>query len=166
MNILNIKSYLEKIDNNNPINLQKFNELVGELSLSHPFKPSDISARKVKGQQYQVIKINECLDKELRALANDIGSDRISSSRQNRSHNRKVDGSILLVRKYNSHPKVALFDKHGNYQGINQHSDRALLIENRQNFIDIDKTLSFLRRHACLCFEHPIDIIFGSSPVM
>jgi len=163
MNIQNIKRYIDNIDNNKPINLQKFIGLVGQLSLSYTFQPSDVSARKIKGQQYQVIEINECLIKELRALVNDIGSDRISSSRQNRSHKCKVDGSILLVRERNSHPKVVLFDEDGSFSGINQNSDRALLIENRQNFIAIDKTLTFLNREADLCFEPPIDVIFADG---
>lgn len=163
MNIINLKRYIDNIDNSKPINLQKFISLVGQLSLSHTFQPSDVSARKVKGQLYQVININERLSKELRALVESIGWDRISSSRQNRSHKHKVDGSLLLVRERSSHPNVVLFDKDGNFSGINQNSDRALLIENRQNFIAIDKTLTFLNKEAGLNFELPIDVIFADG---
>jgi 5S rRNA maturation endonuclease (ribonuclease M5) len=163
MNIQNLKHYIENIDKNKPINLQRFIGLVEQLSLFHTFQPSDISARKVKGQLYQVISINDDLYKELRKLVNDIGWDRISSSRQNRSHQDKVDGSLLLVRENNSHPNVVLFDKEGHFKGINRNSCRALLIENRQNFISIDKTLAFLKKKTDLNFETPIDIIFADG---
>lgn len=125
--------------------------------------PSSVSARKIKGQLYLVTDIDKGLLSELKMIVDGIGKDRISSSRQNRSHLQKVDGSFLLIREGNSHPKVVLFNKEGQFSGVEQTSDSALLVENRQNFISIEKTLIFLEHEVGLNITAPIDVIFADG---
>lgn len=163
MNIQTLKRYIECIDSERPINLPKFISMIKTLSLSNSYMPSSVSARKIKGQLYLVTDIDKGLLSELKMIVDGIGKDRISSSRQNRSHLQKVDGSFLLIREGNSHPKVVLFNKEGQFSGVEQTSDSALLVENRQNFISIEKTLIFLEHEVGLNITAPIDVIFADE---
>lgn len=165
MKIKQLNSYINEIKQGKPIFLAKFSRLISQLSLSHDFSPSDITARKIKNQLYVVLNINEILWQELQSLATDVGEDRISAARQNLSHNYKVDGSILIARKRLQHPKVVLFDRNGNYQYPDELSLTGLIIENRQNFISTEQTLAFLQSYTE--FNPPnineIDIIFADG---
>lgn len=143
----------------------KFTAQLSQLALSHRFSPADITARKVKGQQYCITHINSELERELQHLIASIGNDRVSAARQNRSHNHKVDGSLLVVRQGLQHPNVVLFDELGKYQYPNNQSQLALIIENRQNFISITKTVHFLQKHtnlASVCIDE-LDIVFAGG---
>jgi len=161
MSIQQLKSFLQRIDCDKPINLPIFISLLKKLPLFHELLPSDISARKVKGPLYHVDAINEKLNIELRKLTRDIGWDRVSSARQNRSHNKKVSGSILLIRDRSNHPQVVLFSEDGSFEAPQQQAEYALLIENRENYLSIDKTITFLKQKMMFNFDQPIDVIFA-----
>ena len=140
MNLKLLSKYLQDVEQGTSINLVKFSGLLSQLSLAHDFKPSDINARKISGQLYRVTDINEELLNELQNLVKNLGNDRISAAKQNRSHNHKVLGSLLVIRKGLQHPNVVIFDEFGNFDYIENISQSALLIENRQNFISIERT--------------------------
>ncbi|PKQ73657.1 hypothetical protein [Aeromonas sobria] len=165
MSLDRLKQYLSRIEQGTPVNLSKVTDLLSQLALSRPFKHVDITARKVKGPLYCVTHIDSDLMAELEHLIATAGHDRVSSARQNRSHNHKVNGSLFLIRQGVHHPSVVLFDEAGNYQYPNKLSRFVLLIENRQNFISIDKTILFLQRNTALasvCIDE-LDIVFASG---
>lgn len=163
MSIKQLKKYLEHIHEQNPINLLKFSKLISSLLLDHDFLPTDISAKKIKGNLYLVTDIHTNLISQLELLANDYGNDRISASRQNRSHNTKVDGSFLIIRQSSAHPEVILFDEKGRYSLNRKITKKALIIENRQNFLCIEKTLSFLKQKTNIEITEGIDVIFSEG---
>ncbi|BFT28867.1 hypothetical protein D210916BOD24_00430 [Alteromonas sp. D210916BOD_24] len=142
-----IENYLQKIDSGNPITLGKFLNLLSAPALNLIFSKSDIQARKVSGALYRVTHLAQPLREELDQIVVEQGTDRISGAKQNRSHDYSVNGSMLLVREGAAHPGVIMFDTDGNCTPELKHHPYALLVENRQNFIDIDKILSFIVQH-------------------
>ncbi|MBT4836713.1 MAG: hypothetical protein HON94_05145 [Methylococcales bacterium] len=161
MNLSNLKSYLDKIEQNKPINLQNFINLIKPLALSNPYQPKDLTTQPFKAQQYYVLKIDPVLKAELQCLVDDAGNDRISAAKQNRSHHHKVDGSLLVMRQNGKHPNVVLFNQSGNFYGNSACSKNALLIENRQCFISIDKSINFLNQQTHLNLNSTTDVIFA-----
>ena len=142
-----IDSYLRKIDAGNPIPYLQFLKILQSPDLNLSFKSSDIKVRKVSGTLYRVTQLDPALREELNAIVTEQFSDRVSGAKQNRSHAYSVNGSMLLCRDGNFHPYVVMFDTDGHYIPQPRCISSALLIENRQNFICIDKTLPF--HHSC-----------------
>ncbi|PHS59773.1 MAG: hypothetical protein COB00_17405 [Alcanivorax sp.] len=147
-----IESYLKKIDAGQPIDLSNFWALINSLELSLEPSRCDVEARKVKGVLYKVTSIAPELRNELLVMVNEKADDRITAARQNNSHAFSVNGSMLIIREGIMHPQVVLFDQAGQttHPELKTYS-RALLIENRQNFISIEKTLRFLESHCGVC---------------
>ena len=168
MSVKTLKRFVDSIDNAKPVNLRRLQKTIEQLSLTHRYNPTDIDASRTAKPDYYLIKsVNEDLMSELRRLVAGLDEDRISGALQNRSHDHKVDGSILLIRKSVEYPAVILFDTYGNYQHTCQHTHhpakQALLIENRQLFIHIERTLTFLYQHCGLPKDNELDIIFGAG---
>lgn len=160
MNYKRLSQYIEKICSNEPVDLSKFYNLLDSLKLTHERKESDIKGFKQKGSNYIVNYIAPDLLKEIKALCLSDEKSRVAASRQNRSHSANVNGSFIIVRKGINNPFIVMVDQDGNSCSENKQSQTALLIENRQNFIEIDKTISFLERTTCCIFEQGIDVIF------
>jgi len=146
--ISKIENYLKKIDADQPIDLPNFWALVDSLKLSFEPRRCDVKARKVKGIFYKVTFIAPQLKDELQTFINEKPYDRITAARQNSSHAFGVNGSMLIIRERSTHPQVVLFDQDGKatHPKLKEYS-KALLIENRQNFISIEHTLRFLESH-------------------
>lgn len=155
-----LQIYLDKIENEEAIDLAKLKTLIDKSNLNTKELVHEIQARRVSAQRYLVRVIPESLMLDLRALAQASGTDRISAAQQNRSHKHRVSGSFLVARKRDQYPGVILFDAEGKWTGWSEQSEQALLIENRQNFLDITATLKFL--HKCTEMDVPetLDIIF------
>lgn len=150
-----IDSYLRKIDAGNPIPYLQFLKILQSPDLNLNFKSSDIKVRKVSGTLYRVTQLDPALREELNTIVTEQFSDRVSGAKQNRSHAYSVNGSMLLCRDGNFHPYVVMFDTDGHYTPQPKCISSALLIENRQNFICIDKTLPFVAKH---CGLDPSDL--------
>lgn len=159
MSLHRLSGYLTKIQRNDPINLPKFSSVIDKLVLSSGYSSKDISARKHGGDLYIDVRIPSALLEELTLLATGLGGTRIEAARQNRSHSVKVNGSIIIMRKGEELPFVVMIDNHGMAISPSSQSQIALLIENRQNFINITTTLRFLIQKTS--FEHfpSMDII-------
>lgn len=155
-----LQTYLDKIENEEAIDLAKFKTLIDKSSLKTKELVHEIQARRVAAQRYHVRVIPESLLLDLHALAQASGTDRISAAQQNRSHHHRVSGSFMVARKRDQHPDVILFDAEGKWTGWSEQSEQALLLENRQNFLDIEATLEFL--HECTEMDVPetLDVIF------
>lgn len=158
-----LTQFLHAIERQKPINLSKFESLIRGLKLHHYYQPSDILGYRKK-DKYIVESIHPDLWAELSQLASQLGHDRVSSARQNRSHQHAVNGSLLLVRQGVQHPKVVLIDKTGDFQGINSLSEYALIIENRELFLRMTETLKFVQTYCSVNSNidwYHVDMIFG-----
>lgn len=154
---------MAKIEAGKPINLPAFKTLLFSLSLPHRFKESDINAEKSHKDFYLINAVNPNLLSALKALSEGAGNNRVSAANQNKSHDHKVLGSFLLVRKMTSHPFVVMFDSAGQYTGIEEFSEVCLIIENRQNFLNVNETLSFLKKQCDINSESEMDILFSAG---
>lgn len=182
---------LLNIENGKSINLLRFKKLVDSLNLGVRFELSDIKATKSSGNNYRVISLPTELEYALTNYVQQTGHDRISSARQNLSHSHKVMGSYLLLihdahlsylsKPSNlSHPIVITIDAQGipsyppsflkeqslDIQAITKMERRevkdAVIIENRQLFLNWTQTKSFLETH-CQFSSSNYDVIFGSG---
>ena len=158
-----LSNYIKCIDSQTPINLNGFFNLVDKLRLTHHREVKDIDATKYKGQLYAVDYINDDLMSELRVLVVDNGPSRVSAATQNRSHSVKVNGSFLLMRGRLTNPVVVIIDAEGDYQCPVPLSKQALLIENRQNFIDVERMMAFLENHTPVKLDPKVNIIFSEG---
>jgi hypothetical protein len=165
MSLNGLRDYLDKIDKGLPVNLMKLTQLLGSLALSRPFLSTDVVARKVKWNLYQVTEIEPELLAQLRSLVDTAGNDRVSAASQNNSHQHKVNGSLLMVRKGLGHPSVAVFDGEGGFRYPFAQSKKVLLIENRENYIRAAETVAFLQRHTALTDVNidELDVVFAAG---
>lgn len=161
MSVKRLKQYMEKVDEHEPINLNKFFRLLDSFNLSEMRKPSDIEAIKHQGDLYVVLSIAEGLNNQIRMLLPLSGVEkRAGMATQNKSHSVKVNGSFIIKRAGVSEPIIVMIDSQGEYRKDIEQPDTALLLENRQNFIDVDKTLAFLAKRTHFNVEHDMDVIF------
>lgn len=182
---------LSNIGDGKSINLMRFKKLIDSLNLGVRFELSDIKATKSSGNNYRVISLPTELDQVLKHYVNQTGHDRISSARQNLSHSHKVMGSYLLVihdahlsdlsQPSNlSHPIVITIDAQGmpsyppsfleeqpldmqaNTEVERRKEKDAVIIENRQLFLNWNQTKAFLKTQ-CQFSSSYYDVIFGSG---
>lgn len=182
---------LLNIENGKSINLLRFKTLVDSLNLGICFELSDIKAKKISGNNYRVISLPTELEGVLTNYVQQTGHDRISSARQNLSHSHKVLGSYLLLihdahfsdlsKSSNlSHPIVITIDSQGmpsyppsflkeqsldmqaNTEVVQRKSKDAVIIENRQLFLNWTQTKAFLEMQ-CQFSSLDYDVIFGSG---
>ena len=158
-----LSNYIKNIDSEKSINLNAFYKLVDKLKLTHRREAQDVDATKYKGQLYIVTRINDELMSELRALIAENGNSRAAAAIQNRSHSVNVNGSFLLIREQLSKPVVVMMDADGQYHCPTPQSKQALVIENRQNFIDVDLMVNFLEEHTTFRLTPKMNIIFSEG---
>lgn len=164
MSLRHLSGYLAKIKLNTPINLPKFYRLVDKLILSTEYSSRHITGRKYCGDLYVDVVVPTPLLNELTALAAvGLRDTRIEAAHQNRSHSIKVAGSIINIRQGEGFPFVVMVDSQGIYSSPTYHSKVALLIENHQNFIDIDNTLRFLTTKTSFEYCPSMDIILSDG---
>lgn len=142
-----LNNYLQKIDKNLPINYPKFLSLIRELKLPTEIGKDSFSTRKIKGDLYQVQILSSELKDLLQKMAGLNKDSRISLATQNLSHFQKTSGSLMLVRKAKEHPFVIVFDGVVSFHKPAHYSPgtTCLIIENLENFLQIDKTLESLK---------------------
>ncbi|MCF2948790.1 hypothetical protein L0668_11780 [Paraglaciecola aquimarina] len=142
-----VEKYLKKIDEGKAIDYAQFLNLLNSPELNLDATNRDFEVRRVGTNTYKVTRVALWLRVQLDNIIGEIYKDRNSAAKQNNSHAYNVNGSMLLVREGAIHPQVVMFDTDGNYLPKREWHDYALLIENRQNFISIDKTLSFIKTY-------------------
>lgn len=162
-NISQLAKYINNIQRGRPINLLRFKTMVDKLNLACEFNIHDVQARKDKGQLYIVTKIDAVLMRDLVCLVANGDESRAVAARQNRSHTQKVNGSFLIVREGENNPSVVIIDNQGDYSSNIQYSSKALIIENRQNFIDISSMFRFLSKYTDFVYEEGINVVFSEG---
>lgn len=158
-----LSAYIKNIDSKRPINLPEFFKLVDSRQLTRRRVSGDVTATKIQGQLYIITNINDDLMKELRCLIVEKSHDRAAAATQNKSHSVNVNGSYLLVRCELNDPLVVMIDQHGDHRSNLIQSAEALVIENRQNFIDIDLMVNFLEKRTAFKLSPGMNVIFSDG---
>ena len=158
-----LKKMMHDIEHNKAIHLFNFKKMVGKLNLKVGLLAEHIQGRQIKGDLYQITYIEPNLKRELQQLIAQIGHDRITAAQQNLSHAHKVDGSLLLLRQMTAHPQVVSFDQYGNYQLPVQCARIAVILENRQLFLHIERVLDFLSRYTKVPCDQAMDFLLGTG---
>lgn len=163
------------IEQKQPINLIHFKELVSQLKLSKCIEAADIIGTKMKGDRYRIDYINPDIKQDIEKLILESGNDRISAAKQNLSHQHKVIGSFILIRQLSNifteindspkinHPQVITFDEKGHFTAPVQLSKVAVIVENRQIFLNIEKMQQFLGAYTDVPCDQALDFIYGTG---
>jgi hypothetical protein len=158
-----LTKYIKAIKRGRSINLSLFINLISKLPFDKNYGSKDVTSTKDKANLYFIDLINPDLLRAIKKYEIDSKSTRANAANQNQSHKVKVNGSFLLHRTNSSHPTVILFDGNGNTKGISKQTNDVLIIENRQNFLDITKTITFIEKNTSLNITPNIDILFGAG---
>lgn len=154
---------MQAVELKQPIHLIRFKSLVAQLNIPHRLEASDIRGIKIKGDLYQIEYIHPTIEKEIQNLVSNMGHDRMSAAKQNLSHQHKVIGSYILIRQLSEHPQVVIFEQDGRYQTPVKLSRYAVIVENRQVFLNSEKFIHFLKNHTHVPCDQPLDFIFGTG---
>jgi hypothetical protein len=149
LSVTKLKQYIERYDKVGRFNYAKFSALIKDLDIGLTVGPSTVIAKKVIGELYEVAFIDEKFEKTLREYAA-LGDTREALSKQNKSHSTNVGGSMLVVRDNANHPYTVIFDGDGEYvsPSIINHSSTCLIVENLENFLQIEKTLALVAENS------------------
>lgn len=161
-----LAKYLRSIRDERPIKLIGFYNYIDSLDLTRPRQTDDIEARLVRGADYLIVSINPELLNQLEDLASTGDKSRIGLSLQNNSHATRVNGSFLLVRKGIGKPHVVMIDNDGSYDSPCEFYEDVLIIENRQNFLEVARTISFLELHSDFLLRQDTHVIYGEGNVI
>lgn len=161
---MNIGYYLDKISKGQSVNARAFKKSL----LSAGISIDEIHAY-LSFTSGSSTKLNEVvfLDPSFKSKLEVLSSAQNTSSRnlaatQNFSHDTNVEGSFILLRHGTNHPEVVIFDAEGSFSTRPTESC-ALIIENRQNFLSIEATSSFVDRECNLDITRGFDVIFGAG---
>lgn len=159
-----INTYLQKIESGKPINFEAFERELerhgyGLISLRSTFVADLIEKRK-----YQVRVIDterfELLKREFAISGRD---DRVGAALDGNSHKTKVSGSILAIRSLAApHPQMVMFTA-GDWYYPAPLQAKALLVENLENFLDIESTLALLPKCGVNDPFEQFDVVFASG---
>jgi 5S rRNA maturation endonuclease (ribonuclease M5) len=163
---IKLNSYLDKIKSYKKFKIKPFFLLIEKMGISEDEVRKNLELV-ILDKGFGLVKhINTDFNNMLKTLSSNYSDDRISLAKQNKSHNVKVSASFLLLRKLDEHPIVVVIDKDSINYPKNTEDKRKndlIVIENYENFYQIDKTLKFLREKCGILIDHDTDIIYGSG---
>lgn len=165
MQIRNLKRLLNKVHQKQEVNLIQLRKIIEKIELrNHRYNDSDIKAiRNHQSGLYQITHFDPTLLQELQFLIENLNEDRNSAAHQNMSHSYRVDGSFMLIRQGGEHPNVVTMGLEGRYSCSVQRASRAIVVENRQIFLHIERFLEFLKINTEIPLAQPMDILFGAG---
>lgn len=158
-----LKGYLEKIEQNKPLNYKAFLSVLEIEGVLYDEAIKNMDIRRVgKSSQYLIESITPTFKAKLGALTMDINASRAQAARLNKSHSVRVNGSFILRRLGAAHPEVVIIANDGTCSGTSVNK-KALIIENRQNFLSIEDTIAFLHQYCSLTIDSSWDVLFGAG---
>lgn len=159
-----LSSILEKIDEEEAVNLQAFFKAVESAGLNAIDIKNSLLLERFKGDLYYVSFKDPVICEQLHKVALNKAETHISAARQNNSHSYSVDCSFLLARKQNDHPYVITFDEDGQYYSPEDNTySKLLVIENLSCFMNIDKSINFLQSNCDYSLDSDTCIVFGAG---
>lgn len=158
-----LQKFMKDIKNGVPIDLTKFKAELNRPKNRIQFEDDEINCYKpVHDVNKYVVTLSDRLTVLIERLLSVSGTDRCSAAHQNRSHNHKVAGSYLLLRRLSQHPSIVLFDCSGANTEYCQ-SETAIIVENRQLFIHADKTFKIAKTALSIPTYPEMDMVFGAG---
>jgi len=161
---MQIFKYLENIKSGRPINFDSFRKQLHQKGYDDQTILTIFSTQKISRSSYQVSIIDEERFARLQANFPDYTiTNRVSAALAGDSHKHPVSQSmIILWTNQQSHPVVILNNVTGITTPITL-SQRLLIIENQENFVQKNESLSFLK-HQFPGFNYEgLDIAWGSG---
>jgi hypothetical protein len=134
----NIARYLQKIDNEHPLNLQAFTKHLITKGLHQYTLPPDVVALSgAKGKH--IICISDHLRHEMQKLILPKDATRAQAAMSFQSHQVNVNGSLIVAKRIHENPYVVVINKDGKTttNGVSN-CKNLLIVENRDTFLIID----------------------------
>lgn len=157
-----LRKYLEAIASDRPVSLNALLIEAQRLGVARDFLTAGLASERYRGDLYRLSFTDVALRQTLQALSLKDDATRVDAALTGRSHSIAVEGSYLLRRTLGRHPEVVLFDSEGNTSPTGS-KKQALIIENRQNFLSIERCLDGVAAHCSLLVTENFDIIFGAG---
>ncbi|MEY3788101.1 MAG: hypothetical protein RLZ75_2308 [Pseudomonadota bacterium] len=161
---MQIFKYLENIKSGKPVNFDVFCKKLNiegydDLAILKVF-----ATKKISKSSYQVNIINESLFSKLaKKYPNYTISNRVSAAQSGDSHKHTVSQAmIMLWPNQQTHPVVILNDINGIKAPVAL-GQKLLIIENQENFVKKDESLSFLKHEFPEFNENGLDVAWGSG---
>ncbi len=166
MNKSSFAKYLEKINNNQPINIDLFLKSAEPYSLTETQLLKILNWKKIKAKIYSVSVLNDKAFNELmKQYPFSPIANRIDASIAGNSHSKAVSGSMLsLLAHKNSFPQLVIFSSNGNYQTPTSLHNNLLIIENLENFLSLIQQPDKL--NIWLGEEWSCDIVYAQGNVI
>ena len=161
-----MKTFLSKINAGMPINYPAFLKTLNKIGIENNVLSSGVTTRKIKGNMYVVKITSSDLLYKLNKFSNLDENDRTSLATQNMSHNQKVSGSLIICRKGLRHPYVVTVSSDGSYTSQSATVKTCLVIENLQNFLDINKTIKYLKQESNISLSDDTVMILGNGKAL
>ena len=137
MNKNSLAKYLEKINNNQLINIPLFLKSAEAFSLTETQLLKIISWRKINSRQYSISILNQTeFDSLVLQFPCKPITNRVEASSSGDSHIQQVSGSILsLLAFQQDFPQLVIISNNGDYQSPGKLHHNLLIIENLENFL-------------------------------
>lgn len=159
-----LKSYIEKIESGKPLNYRSFLRALEKEGISQAIIRDNIRVVPQGGNSlYRVDFIDKSFLDNLKSRVVTDDMSRADAALKNKSHAVRVNGSFILRRVGLAHPEVVIIDSEGGYFPSTTSNRKALVIENRQNFLSITLTAAFLQKYCDVNITGEWDVLFGAG---
>lgn len=158
-----LSEYLEKVAAGKPVNYSAFEKQLELAGISDRQRRSLFHVELIGRNRYQVQILNRQAFAELQSrFGQQCLADRISAAATGNSHRVSVNGACLLLRREGvPHPQVVLFQGQ-QWRCPVAPSERALLVENLENFLALEQTLAVLPDCGWEISE-PVDLLYAAG---
>ncbi len=158
-----LKGYIEKIEKGEPLNYSAFLRVLEKEGMSQVFVREKIRVSRQGGRSlYRVDYIDDSFLDSIKSRVVTQDMSRADAALNNKSHAVRVNGSFILRRVGLVHPEVVIIDAEGGFFPPTKNR-KALVIENRQNFLSIESTIAFLKKHCGITITEEWDLLLGAG---
>jgi hypothetical protein len=158
-----LSDYLEKVVAGKPINYGAFEKQL-ELAGITDRQRRDLFRVELAGPNRHTVEIlDQVAFNELQnRFVQQALTDRVSAAAAGNSHRVSVSGACLLLRRESvPHPQVVLFEGKEWHCPVKP-AERALLVENLENFLALERTLAILP-DCGWCPNEPVDLLYAAG---
>ncbi|WP_409523180.1 hypothetical protein [Nitrincola sp. MINF-07-Sa-05] len=158
-----LSGYIEKINAGKTVNYDAFAKLLEDAGYSDRARRSLFRVELIGANRYQVEILDQAAFSDLQSrFGQQQLTDRASAAVAGNSHRMGVSGACLLLRRKSiPHPQVVLFEGQ-QWTSPVKPAERALLVENLENFLALEQTLAVLPECGWSVTE-PIDLLYAAG---
>ena len=159
-----IDNYFEYIKIGKPINYRTFKKKAYGIGLTDSDLLKLFEVSKYDKNKDTVNVINEVEFKKLCVKYNSLVKfkDRREAAPTGRTHSIKVSGTTCNLRQGLEHPHTIIVRNDGEVISNTELNGKLLIIENEENFLNIEATHEFLKKHANIDIEN-MDVMWGAG---